>query len=154
MSSNLVESLIGAAVLAVAGAFLYVAYTTTNIHGSGGYVLTARFDRIGSLGVGADVRISGIKVGTVTGQHLDPETYQAVVDFSVAKGVKLSTDTLAKITSDGLLGESYIDVQPGGLDEYLAAGDELYDAQGPLDLFALISKAVYSGDSPAEEEKN
>lgn len=151
MGGNLVESLIGAIVLLIAGSFLYVAHSTTNIGGGGGYELTAQFDRVGALSLGADVRLSGIKIGTVTSQRLDPESYRAIISFSVIKDLKLSTDTLAKITSDGLLGETYIDIQPGGLDEYLAAGGELYDTQGPIDLFGLISKAVYSGDNGGGE---
>ncbi len=151
MGGNLVESLIGAIVLVVAGVFLYVAYSTTDVGGRGGYPLGARFERVGSLSLGADVRLSGIKVGTVTRQSLDPQTYQAVVEFTVDKGLKLSQDSFAKITSDGLLGDTYIDIQPGGVDDMLEPGDELTFTQGPIDIFALISKAVYSGDSGSDE---
>lgn len=152
MGGNLVESLIGAVVLVVAGAFLYIAYSTTDVGARGGYPLGARFDRVGSLSLGADVRMSGIKIGTVTRQTLDPETYQAVVEFTVDKSLKLSSDSFAKITSDGLLGDTYIDLQPGGLDETLEPGDELSFTQGPIDIFNLISKAVYSGDAEADEK--
>ncbi|WP_281301108.1 MULTISPECIES: outer membrane lipid asymmetry maintenance protein MlaD [unclassified Iodidimonas] len=153
MGGNLVESMIGAVVLAVAGAFLYIAYTTTNVGSASGYELQARFDRVGGLTLGADVRISGIKIGTVTGQRLDPQSYQAVVRFTVDKSLEISTDSFAKITSDGLLGDTYVELQPGGLDEYLSAGEEVYDTQGPIDLFGLISKAVYSGDPASSSEE-
>ncbi|WP_149999304.1 outer membrane lipid asymmetry maintenance protein MlaD [Iodidimonas gelatinilytica] len=152
MGGNLVESLIGAVVLVVASVFLYVAYSTTGVGGGDGYPLEARFDRVGGLSMGADVRMSGIKIGTVTEQRLDPESFQAVIRFTVDKSLSLPTDSFAKITSDGLLGDTYVDVQPGGVPEYLQPGDEVAFTQGPIDLFGLISKAVYSGDAGSSEE--
>lgn len=144
MGSNLVESLIGAVVLVVAAGFLYIAYTTTDVGGVGGYPLNARFDRTGGLSLGADVRLSGIKIGTVTEQELDQATYQAVVRFTVKDGVQLPTDTFASISSDGLLGDTYLEIIPGGLDQYLKPGDQIEFTEDPVDLFGLISKAVYS----------
>lgn len=156
MSSNLVESLIGAVVLAVAAGFLYIAYTTTEVAGGTGYKLEARFDTIGSLGLGADVRIAGIKVGTVTDVDLDLDNVArpAGVRLTVRPDIKLPSDSTAKITSDGLLSDPYVQLQPGGMPEYMQAGDEFYDTQGPIDLFGLISKAVYSGDSGGDGDSD
>jgi len=154
MNGNLVESLIGAAVLAVAGGFLYIAYTTTEVAGGAGYPLEARFDTIGSLGLGADVRIAGVKVGTVTKVDLDLDNVArpAGVRMTVRPDIRLPSDSTAKITSDGLLSDAYVQLQPGGMPDNLEPGDEFYDTQGPIDLFGLISKAVYSGDSGEEED--
>jgi len=151
MSGNLVESLIGAVVLAVAMGFLYVIYTTTDVAAGGGYPLSARFDRVGALQLGADVRLSGIKVGTVTDQRLDTRTYQAVVRFSVDPSVELPTDSSASITSSGLLGESYLKLQPGGSPEMLQPGDMVEFTEDPVDIWSLISQAVFSSDDSSEE---
>lgn len=146
MSSNLVESLIGALVLIVAGWFLIFAYERTDGAVAEGYTLSARFDRIDGLGVGADVRLSGIKIGTIISSDLDPQTYQAIVKFSVADQVKLPQDTAAAITSEGLLGGSYLSLLPGGSLDNLAAGDEISETQGAVDLIGLLGKFMY-GDS-------
>lgn len=152
MSSNLVESLIGALVLVIAGWFLVFAYERTDGAVAGGYTLTARFERIDGLGVGADVRLSGIKVGAIVGSELDPQTYQAIVRFSVAENVKLPMDTAAAITSEGLLGGTYLSLRPGGSLENLEPGDEIQETQDAIDLLGLIGKFMY-GDSDAKKEE-
>ncbi|WP_262691774.1 outer membrane lipid asymmetry maintenance protein MlaD [Kordiimonas aestuarii] len=150
MSSNLVESLIGALVLVIAGWFLVFAYERTDGAVSSGYTLQARFDRIDGLGVGADVRLSGIKVGSIVNSELDPKTYQAIVHFSVAEHVKLPLDTAAAITSEGLLGGTYLSLRPGGSLENLEPGDEISETQDAVDLIGLIGKFMY-GDSDAKK---
>jgi phospholipid/cholesterol/gamma-HCH transport system substrate-binding protein len=152
MASNLVESLIGALVLLVAGWFLLLAYERTDAMSGGGYSLVAKFDRIDGLNVGSDVRMSGIKVGTVTEQHLDSTTYQAVVQFSVSPGVELPLDTAAAISSASLLGGSYLSLLPGGEDEYLVEGDEIEETQDAVDLVGLIGKFTSGGDSSGKSE--
>ena len=148
MSGNLIESVIGAVVLFVAAWFLNFAYERTDMSaGGGGYTLSARFDQVGSLSIGSDVRMSGIKVGTITSQELDPATFQAVVTFSVDSAVELPQDTAAAITSEGLLGGSYMTLLPGGYDELLADGDEIEETQDAVDLVGLIGKFAYGGDS-------
>ncbi len=147
MSSNIVESIIGAVVLIVAGWFLVFAYERTDAGASTtGYSLTARFDRVDGLGIGSDVRMSGIKIGTITEQKLDTVTFQAVVEFSVSGDVMLPTDTAAAITSEGLLGGNYLALIPGGMDESLVDGDEIEETQDAIDLMGLINKFMYSGD--------
>ena len=81
----------------------------------------ARFDKVDGLQVGNDVRIAGIRVGTITSQEVDTETFQAVIRFSVDPRIKLSADTSASIRSENLLGGSYLSLQPGGEDERLDA---------------------------------
>lgn len=144
MSGNVVETLVGALVLAVAGAFLAFAYTSTDIGRIDGYRLSARFDRADGLTVGSDVRLSGIKVGTVTGQKLDPETYQAIVEISVRSDIVLPDDTGARIASESLLGGSYLSLEPGGSPDMLASGDEIEHTQGSVDLMGLIGQAIFS----------
>jgi phospholipid/cholesterol/gamma-HCH transport system substrate-binding protein len=153
MTHNLVETLIGAVVLVGAGAFLTFAYTNTDARRVHGYEITARFNRVDGLTNGSDVRLSGIKVGTVTGQDLDRKTYQAVVRMSIDPSVKLPEDTFAKITSSGLLGNNYLALDPGGSDEYLKPGDQITQTQGSVDLLGLISKFGGSAKKSDSDDK-
>jgi phospholipid/cholesterol/gamma-HCH transport system substrate-binding protein len=152
MQSNLVETLIGAIVLAVAGVFFFFAYGIVGAGGSDGTKLIARFDRIDGISVGSDVRMSGIKIGTVSNLNLDPPPfYTARVELSVSESVQLPDDSSIKITSDGLLGGAYLSLEAGGSETLLANGGEIKNTQGSIDLIGLISRAVFSGGS--EEEK-
>lgn len=151
MSSNLVESLIGALVLLVAGWFLVFAYERTDAGAVNGYELTARFDRIDGIGVGSDVRMAGIKVGTVVDSRLDPLSFQAIVTLSLNNEVQLPSDTAVAITAEGLLGGTYMNLLPGGMEETLADGDEISETQDAVDLLSLIGKFIYGDDSAKQE---
>ena len=94
----------------------------------------------------------GIKVGSIVASELDPKTYQAIVRFSVTDEVKLPLDTAAAITSEGLLGGTYLSLRPGGSLENLAPGDEIQETQDAVDLIGLIGKFMY-GDSSAKQEE-
>ena len=112
----------GAAFLLVAAVFVYFAYNTAQIKAVTGYEVSARFFKIGGLGKGSDVRISGIKVGTVISNTLDPVTFDAIVTMSLRPDIKLSTDTVATIASSGMLGDKYVMLLPGQGKEQLAVG--------------------------------
>ncbi|NQV61982.1 MAG: outer membrane lipid asymmetry maintenance protein MlaD [Alphaproteobacteria bacterium] len=144
MSGNLVETLIGAVVLAVAGFFLYFSYDKADIGVVQGYTLTAKFDKVDGVKVGSDVMLAGIKVGTVMAQTLDAKEYLAVLRLSLSSDVKLPDDSAIKIASDGLLGGKYLSIDPGGSEDYLQAGEEIRFTQGSVDLTELIGKAIYS----------
>ncbi|MDA5193530.1 outer membrane lipid asymmetry maintenance protein MlaD [Govanella unica] len=150
---NLVETLMGAVVLVAAGGFLAFAYKNTELRSIGGYELNARFDRVDGLPVGADVRISGIKVGTVVSQRLDTNTYQAVVGMSIEKSVKLPEDSMAKIASSGLLGGNYLALSPGASDDMLKPGEEITETQGSVDLLTLLSKFASGSGSSSSDHK-
>ncbi len=135
------ETAMGAVVLGAAAAFLIYALSAGAIRSHGaGYELTARFGQVGALAPGADVRVSGVKVGTVSDITLDPKTFLAVTHLTVDSKVKLPSDSSAKITSDGLLGGSHIAIEPGGAPDNLKAGDEFQNTQGSVDLFGLIGQ--------------
>jgi phospholipid/cholesterol/gamma-HCH transport system substrate-binding protein len=144
VSNSFVETLIGAVVLAVAGAFLAFAYSSTGFSTGQGYEVSATFNRIDGIADGTDVRIAGIKVGTVTGLSLDPQTYMAKVKLNINEGVKLPDDSQIKVASEGLLGNSYLAIEPGGDEAYLKPGGEIQYTQGTVDLMGLISKAIFS----------
>ena len=144
MASNAAETLIGAAVLAVAGGFLVYAAQTVDLGGvgSGYYELKAPFRKAEGLAVGADVRVSGVKVGTVTSLELDPDTYRAIVSLSIEDVYKVPEDSSVTITSEGLLGGSFVAIDPGASDFFLEAGDEVEHTQGSVNLLELIGKTI------------
>ena len=144
MKRNAVETVMGAVVLVVAALFLFFAYTSSEVRAVSGYELSARFDRVGSLRNGADVRISGIKVGTVLTESLDPKTFLAVVRMTVARTIALPTDTVASISSSGLLGDDFVALEPGNEDEAIKPGGTISHTQAPMDLQSLIGQYIFS----------
>ena len=145
MQKNIVETLMGAVVLVVAGAFLMFAYQKSDVKVKDGYNITAKFDNASGVTLGSDVRVGGIKVGVVSDLGLDPTTYQAVVTMQVAKGTKLPKDSSAAITGDGLLGGKYVQIVPGGDEAMLAAGENIEYTQSSVNLEEMIGKFVFSG---------
>lgn len=144
MRANVVETLIGAVVVAVAAFFLVFAYRTAGVANVGGYEVIAKFDRVDGLTIGSDVRMSGIKIGTIVGQSLDAQTYRAVVRFTVDSAIPLPDDSSAKIASSGLLGPNYLSVEPGGSDDLIRPGGEVKYTQGAVNLLDLIAQAIFS----------
>lgn len=148
MERNTLETVLGAVVLLVAVGFLYLIYSETNIaSATNGYPLVLRFDSGGSTIVGTDVRIAGVKVGSVIDQRFDAGAYQAVVTIEVDNAVKLPKDTSAVVTSDGLLGDNYILLNIGGDSEMLAPNERIRNVQGAINLADLINKFVVGTDS-------
>jgi len=147
MAGNAAETLIGAAVLAVAGGFLIYAAGTADVNvASGGYELVAKFRKAEGIDVGGDVRIAGVKVGSIATMELDPNTFFAKVTFVVDKNIKVPDDSLAKITSASLLGDSYIAIDPGASDLMLEPGGELTFTQSSVSVGDLIGKFIH-GDT-------
>jgi len=146
------ETAVGALVLVAAGGFLTYALSHTGGLGraGGGYELIARFGDVGSLAPGADVRVAGVKVGSVAGIALDPKTYLAETRITIQSGVKLPSDSTIKITPDGLLGGEHLVVAPGGAPDNMKPGGEFQNAQGAVDLFGLIGQVIRpQGAAPA-----
>jgi phospholipid/cholesterol/gamma-HCH transport system substrate-binding protein len=141
---SLAEIIAGAIVLGVAAVFLFFAVGHSGRSVGPGYTVTARFDRIDGLGSGADVRMSGVKIGTVTSQEIDPETYLAVVTMRVDNRIRLPVDTSAEITSEGLLGGRYIALVPGGSERMIADGGAIEATQAAISLEALLGRFIFS----------
>ncbi|MDW8443419.1 MAG: outer membrane lipid asymmetry maintenance protein MlaD [Acetobacteraceae bacterium] len=141
---SVAEVVAGAVVLAVAGVFLVYAVTHTGRSLGPGYDLVAKFDRIDGIGPGADVKVSGVKVGSVVAQRLDPETFLAVVTMRIDPAVRLPVDTSAEITSESLLGGRYIALVPGGSDRMLAPGAVIEATQSAVSLEALLGRFIFS----------
>ena len=145
MKDSAVETAIGAIVIVIAAAFLFFIYSTTDKGAaSGGRRVVAAFDNIGAVNVGTDVRMAGIKIGSVVAQELDPETYQARVTMAIDSNLKLSDDTSAKISSEGLLGAPFIALEPGGSDTLIEEGGEIQITQGAVDFWKLVSESMFS----------
>ncbi|HVV64102.1 MAG TPA: outer membrane lipid asymmetry maintenance protein MlaD [Rhizomicrobium sp.] len=138
--NNAVETLIGTIVVAVAAGFLYFAYASTTSAGLTGYELEAKFQRVDGLNVGTDVRLSGIKIGSVSALTLDPRTYQATVHLDIRKDIQLPEDSSIMVTSTGLLGNSYLSISPGGSDKMIPPGGRIVNTQGSVDLMSLIGR--------------
>lgn len=159
MKNTTVETAIGALVILIAAGFFLFAYSTSGAGtASGGYTLKAEFDNVAGVNTGTDVRLAGIKVGTVVAQTLNPDNYQAVVTMTIDPKLKLTDDTTAKITSEGLLGSNFVALDPGGSETLLTDGGEIVNTQGAVDIWSLISRAMFEGkgggsgsaDKPAE----
>ena len=145
MQGTVIETLIGAVVLAVAAVSLLFAYDKAGIAGIEGYELVAKFEKIDGIQIGSDVVLGGIKIGTVVAQELDTKLFLAVIRISVRDGLALPTDSTIKVTQAGLLGDKYLSIEPGGADEILESGGEFEYTQGSVDLMELVGKAMYGG---------
>jgi phospholipid/cholesterol/gamma-HCH transport system substrate-binding protein len=146
----------GAAVLAIAGAFAFYAAQGTGLTASAGqsYPLRASFRSVEGISVGSDVRLAGVKVGTITDLQLNPTTFMADATVAIRQGIDLPTDSAILISSEGLLGGNFVEIVPGGAPDNLAPGDEIEDTQGAVSLITLLMKFVgtQAGDpaDPAE----
>ena len=142
MKSNTFEALIGAVVIIFTLIFLFFGFQSMRLNNEGNYNVSAVFNRIDGIKLGSDIRMSGIKIGTVSSQELDNITFQARVLMSIDSDIRIPDDSSAKITTDGLLGGNYISIEPGGNDIYLESGDEILFTQGSVDLIGLVGEAL------------
>lgn len=141
---NVAEVLTGAGVLLVAAGFLGYAVAHSGRSASSGYALQARFDRIDGLGVGADVRLAGVKVGSVTEERIDPQNFLAVVTLTVRNDIKLPKDSAAIVSSESLLGGKYLSLQPGGDEAMLQPGQTITITQSSVSIEDLLGKFIFS----------
>lgn len=149
MRRNVIETIMGAAVLIVAGAFIVFVFTTTGLTTGGGYTVSARFDNAAGLNAGTDVRMSGVRVGSVVSQRLDSETYFAEVTLSIESDIRLPRDTSARIVPDGLMGGNYVALDPGGDEEMIDPGGRIQYTQGAVNIMDLVTRYMFSGNQGA-----
>ncbi|MBE9555417.1 MAG: outer membrane lipid asymmetry maintenance protein MlaD [Proteobacteria bacterium] len=143
MKRNVIETVLGAVVLMVAGVFLAFAYNSADLRPIAGYKITARFNAVDGLTVGSDVRVGGVKIGSVVGQSIDLESYQAVVVMSLRPDISLPDDSVASVSSEGLLGGKYIRLDPGGSEKHLADGGELTETKDIVSLEEMLGKVIF-----------
>jgi len=152
LRENIGEALVGLLVVILAVWFVIFAWERTGGGQKAGSIrIVAIFPNASGVSAGTDVRVSGLKVGTVTGLSLDPQSYQVKVAIALNPDVKLPADSSASVTSEGLLGSTLIAMTPGGSPTPLKTGDTITDTQGSMDLMALIGQFINkpSGDQPA-----
>ncbi len=111
-----------------------------------GYSLSARFTSISGLRDGAIVEGAGVRIGTVTGIDFDPEAFEAIVHLRINEDVPIQEDAIASIRTQGIIGEKYINIVPGGFDELLTEGMEIYETESSISLEELVSRYIFSSD--------
>jgi phospholipid/cholesterol/gamma-HCH transport system substrate-binding protein len=148
-----VEFAVGVFVALGLAAFFMLAMKVSDVSSLGddaGYVISARFDNIGGLKVRSPVTLAGVRIGRVTSIDIDEATYEAVVSMSIlSRYDRLPQDSSASILTSGILGEQYIGIEPGGVEDYLADGGSITLTQSALVLEQLIGRfltGAASGD--------
>lgn len=144
MAENPTEVLVGGAVLAAAIMFGVYGAQIGGLGDNRGasYPLTASFRSIEGVNVGTDVRLAGVKVGTVTDVKLNPETFRADTTVTLNEGISVPDDSAIIISSEGLLGGNFVEIVPGGSAFNFESGDEILDTQGAVSLISLLLKFV------------
>ena len=149
MQENKLEVIIGAVVIAVALGFVVFLYQSTglSVSNSKHYELKADFRSADGIHVGTDVRLAGVKVGTVSDLSLNVETYRAEAELAIENAVDIPEDSALTVSSEGLLGGNFIEIIPGASYEYMQPGDEFLDTQGSVSLISLLLKFVSGSDN-------
>jgi len=124
-------------------AWLSVRLGDVGLFSSETYSVEARFDSISGLKVGAMVEISGVPVGKVVTIRLDQEYYRAVVGMEIDKHVALQEDTIASVRTSGIIGDKFIKLSPGGMDELIEDGGEIEETESAISLEELVSKYIF-----------
>lgn len=143
------ETLLGAAVVALAAWAVGSAFSSADVKSEGGYEVTASFDNVAGLEPGAEVRMVGLPIGTVLSAELEPQSYRAKVTMIILDSVELTTDTSARIIPDGLTGQNFVSVEPGGEDSLIDDGGAITYTQGSINFIDLLGRFVMT-DEPIE----
>lgn len=153
MRGNVIETVMGAVVLVIAALFLFFAYSTSQVRAvTGGYPVTAQFQSVDGIHDGSDVRIGGVKIGSVSSENLDPKTFIAILKMSIAPEYKLPADTVAEITSPSLLGDKIVSLVPGGSDKDIPPGGQIKYTQSAVSLENLIGQMIFSQPGGAQKK--
>ena len=153
MNRNLLETILGAFVLIGAIAFFVYASQSADTGPVEGYSVTASFSDIGALREGNDVRIGGVKIGTVQAVELNADSYMANLVMSINPDIRLPDDTGARITSEGLMGGAYVALEPGGSEDYLSEGGRIAYTQAATNLEQLLGKFIFTlGDNKDKQD--
>ncbi len=126
-------------------AWISVRLGDVNLFAEDTYKVSARFTSVTGLKTGATVEIAGVTVGKVDSIDLHPEDYEAIVHMKINRGVKIQEDTIASIRTTGIIGDRFVKLSPGGLDETIEEGGEILETEGAISLEELISKYIFEG---------
>lgn len=150
MKRSAIETILGGLVLLTAAVFLFVGFLNVDTGDTDGYEMEAHFNSVDGLTVGSDVRIGGVKVGSVVKQYVDMESYEAIVRFSVGDDVKLPDDSEVLIASNGLLGGKYLRIVPGRSETLVAEDGQVEKTKDALSLEDLLGRAIFLVTEQAE----
>lgn len=152
-----VEVASGAFLVLGLGALLWLSTHATDFGSAVGdetYSISARFTNVADLKPRSPVKIGGVAVGVVEGIHLDPVTFEAIVDLQIDQRFnEIPFDTSASILTSGILGDRYVGLEPGGSFETLGEGDELIITQSAVVLEQLVSKYLFNAGSGEGDEE-
>ena len=143
MSRNIIETGMGAIVILIAVVFLVFSYGVSDLRPASGYDVVAKFNAVDGLLDGSDVRIAGVKVGTVVDERIDQTEYRAVVTMKIDHGIELAEDTVVRVSSAGILGGKYVKLEPGSSKKYVPAGGELKNTKDVISLEELLGKVIF-----------
>ncbi len=143
MNKKPLETIMGLVVLAVAALFMMFAYRVSDLQVVKGYEIKSRFLKVGGLNTGADVRINGIKVGTVVSQSVNPLDYMVDVTLSIMPQISLPADSQIMIAGDGLMGDKYIKIEPGKSQEKLTAGATAVNTKDAKSLEDMVGEIIF-----------
>ena len=147
ISKNMVETVVGAIVVGIAIIFAVFLWRFSDVgFGTGQYTVDAKFRSAEGITVGTDVRLAGVKIGSVSNLSLDPQTFQAIARLSIKPEYQMPDDSAAIISSEGLLGGSFVEILPGGSYELMEDGSEFSETQGAVSFISLLMKFVTGKD--------
>jgi len=152
-ANNYFDFIVGTVVLLTAIIFLFFSFRSAKISSIDRYNLKAKFENADGIEIGSDVKISGIKIGKITEQTLDQQSFRAIFTLNIDNQTKIPADSSAKIVSEGLLGAKYIAITPGGAEENLSEGQEISFTQSSVNFEELLGKFIFS-DKDKSKEKN
>lgn len=143
MKKNPIETILGFCVLIFAGLFLYMASSRVETKKIEGYTVSANFLKIGGLDVGSDVRISGIKVGSVLATKLNKDDFTADVYLIIDSSIRLPIDTKAAIADVGIMGDKYVRLEPGKSQATIGDGGKILKTENYKSLEDSVSEFIF-----------
>lgn len=143
MNKKPVETIMGIVVLVVATVFMWFAYNVSDLKVIKGYEINARFMKIGGLNTGADVRINGVKVGTVTSQKINPDDYMVDVVLSIKPNILLPVDSIISVAGDGLMGDKFVKIEPGKSSEKMMPGSTASNTKDAKSLEDMVGEIIF-----------
>mgnify|MGYP003588572148 CR=1 FL=1 len=155
MKNNTLETLIGFLVLIVAGLFLFIASKVSNNMQviSSGIKLSGQFSNVDGINIGSDIKIAGVKVGSVLDVRIDEKTYKAILVLKINKDLNIPTDSLFKISTSGLIGGKFVNIKIGASDELFKDGDVVEFTESSMDLEDLIAKFLFNSGDKNDKNK-
>jgi len=155
MKKYAMETLVGIFVaLGIAAiGYMTVKLGHVSLFGDDSYRLYARFTSVTGLRVGNPVNMLGIEVGKVESLTMDQENQQAVVELKIKKGIKVYDDAIASIKTEGLIGDKYVSIDPGGGGSVLEPGGTITQTQPAVDIADLVGKYAFGDVKDVKGEK-